>query len=348
MEIVYVGVDMGNRNSQVYGFTEHGEEVVETRIPTLELAGWESLFGGLSKRFEVHVAYEACPHYEWLHEVLSKYSRKVVMVNPAAFGVISKSQKKTDKYDARKLAQGLRRGDLPDVYVPPPQSRADRRLVSFVHWHSRQVANKKTRLRSALLSYRLDCPCHDISSAKARAWFEREALPRMDEQGQMIVKMLLDELTLLEEQRGKLDAEVNKRLPHYGRDAEVLRSVPGFGPLTVLALISMIVEIGRFEDGTKLSAYFGTCGRVHQSGDTLRLGPLTKRGNKTVRWLLSQALCQLHRVDGRARQRYLKKKRSKRTGVARGAQVNWLVKIVFQLLKKKETYRMPVRAKKAA
>jgi transposase len=270
------------------------------------------------------------------------------MVNPAEFGVISKSQKKTDKYDARKLAAGLRRGDLPDVFVPPPQSRADRRLVSFVHWHSRQVGNKKTRLRSALLSYRLDCPCHDISSAKARAWFEREALPRMDEQGQLIVKMLLDELALLEEQRAKLDAEVIKRLPHYGRDAEVLRSVPGFGPLTVLALVSMIVDIGRFEGGKELSAYFGACGRVHQSGHTLRLGALTKRGNKTVRWLMSQALCQLHRVDPRARKRYLKMKKKKRTGVARGAQVNWLVQIVFQLLKKKEAYRMPVRAQKAA
>lgn len=64
--------------------------------------------------------------------------------------------------------------------------------------------------------------------------------------------------------------------------------------------------------------------------------------------LTSQALCQLHRVDPRARKRYLKKKKCKRTGVARGAQVNWLMKIVFQLLKKKETYRMPVRGKKAA
>jgi transposase len=348
MEIVYVGVDVGNTNSEVYGFTEQGEEVVEVGVNTLDLNSWVSLFGELSQQYEVRVAYECCPHYEWLHEVLAYYCRKVVMVNPAAFGVISSSQKKTDKYDARKLAHGVRRGDLPDVFVPPAQARADRRLVSFIHWHSRRVSGYKTRLRSALLSYRLACPCHDISSGKARAWFESEALPRMDEQGRTIVRMLLDDLALLEQQRAQLDAEVVKRLAHYGRDAEVLRSVPGFGPLTVLALISMIVDIGRFEDGTKLSAYFGTCGRVHQSGKTLRLGPITKRGNKTVRWLLSQALCQLHRADPRARKRYLKMKKKKRTGVARGAQVNWLVRIVYQLLKKKEAYRMPVRAKKAA
>jgi len=348
MEILYVGVDMGKKNSQVYGFTEHGEVVVETRLQTLELEGWESLFGELSRRYEVHVAYEACPHYEWLHEVLSRYCGRVVMVNPADFAVISKSQKKTDKYDAQKLAEGVRRGDLPEVYVPPAQSRADRRLVSFVHCHSRQMSSKKTRLRSVLLSYRLECPCSDISSAKARRWFEREAVPRMDEQGQMMVRMLLDELALMEKHRTELDTQVEKRLPHYGRDAAVLRSVPGFGALTVLALISAIVDIGRFEKAKELCAYFGACGRVYQSGNTLRLGPITKRGNKTVRWLLSQALCQLHRMDARARKRYQKKKKTKRTGIARGAQVNWLVRIVFQLLKKKESYRMPQRAKKVA
>ena len=170
----------------------------------------------------------------------------------------------------------------------------------------------------------------------------------MDDQGRMIVRMLLDDLALLEEQRKELDTEVVKRLSHYGRDAEVLRSVPGFGPLTVLSLLCSIVDIRRFKDERKLSAYFGTCGRVHQSGDTLRLGPITKRGNKTVRWLLSQSLCGLHYADPRARRRYQKLKKKKRTGIARGAQVNWLVRIVYWLLTKQELYRMPGRAQKVA
>jgi transposase len=271
--------------------------------------------------------------------LFERYCSQVVLVNPAEFGVISKSQKKTDRRDAQKLAEGVRRGDLPEVFAPPKQSRADRRLVSFVHWLSRRQGSAKTRLRGLLLTYRLRCPVKDISSAKARKWFEEVGKKRMDEQGWCVAQMLLAELALIEQQRAELDKEVEKRLDHYGRAAEVLHSVPGFGPLTVLALVSMIVDIHRFESAKQLSAYFGACGKVYQSGKTLRLGSVTKRGNKTVRWLLSQALCGLHRADPRARKRYLRLKRRKHTGVARSAQVNWLVGLVYYLLKTERQYR---------
>ena len=347
MDILYVGLDVGKKFCQVYAFSEQGE-VMEARVATQCLGSWEALLSDWARRFELHAAYEAGPHYEWMHEFLERFCRQVVMVNPAAFAVISQSQKKTDKNDARKLAEGVRRGELPAVFVPPARVRADRRLVSFIHWRSRRAASAKTRLRSVLLSYRLDYPRREIASAKARVWFEREAKPRMDEQGWGLVNMLLDELALLERQRQALDAELPKRLGRYGRAADVLDSVPGFGPLSVLAILSAIVEIGRLGSAKDLCGYFGTCGRVYQSGQTLRLGALTKRGNKTVRWLLSQALSGLHRGDARARQRYRRLKRRKRTGIARGAQVNWLVRIVFYMLSREQAYRMPERLKQAA
>lgn len=348
MSILYVGVDVGNMNSQVFGFTEDGEVVIERRLQTLCENSWVRLFETLSKGYEVCVAYEVGPHYEWMHGLFERFCSEVVLVNPADFGVISKSQKKTDRHDAQKLAEGLRRGDLPEVYAPPAQPRADRRLVSFVHWHSRREGSAKTRLRGLLLTYRLRCPHSDIGSPKARRWFEEVAQGQMDEQGWCVAQMLLDELALIEKQRAQLDKEVTKRLGHYGRQAEVLQSVPGFGPLTVLALASMIVDIRRFGSAKELSAYFGACGKVYQSGKTLRLGPVTKRGNKTVRWLLSQALCSLHRVDARARKRYLRLKRRKHNGVARSAQVNWLVRLVYYLLLTETTYRRPDRKSKAA
>jgi transposase len=339
MSILYVGVDVGNMNSQVFAFTEDGEVVVDRRLRTLCENSWVRLLEKLSASYEVWVAYEVGPHYEWMQELFERYCSQVVLVNPADFGVISKSQKKTDRHDAQKLAEGVRRGDLPEVFAPPKQSRADRRLVSFVHWHSRREGSAKTRLRGLLMTYRLRCPHSDISSPGARRWFKEEATGQMDEQGRCVAQMLLDELSLLKKQRAQLDKEVEGRLGHYGRAAEVLHSVPGFGPLTVLALVSMIVDIGRFGSAKELSAYFGACGKVYQSGKTLRLGAVTKRGNKTVRWLLSQALCSLHRADARARKRYLRLKRRKHNGVARSAQVNWLVGLVYYLLKTESVYR---------
>lgn len=67
------------------------------------------------KEREVHAAFEACTHYDWLYDLLCEYCREVVMVNPADIALIVRSQRKTDKLDAQKLAEGARRGDLPAV-----------------------------------------------------------------------------------------------------------------------------------------------------------------------------------------------------------------------------------------
>ena len=114
--------------------------------------------------------------------------------------------------------------------------------------------------------------------------------------------------------------------------------------LTILAVLSSIAGVARFSRPEQLSSYWGVCSSVYQSGATLRLGSLTRRGNVHVRWLLSQALQHLHRKDARARKRYLKLKRKKPRGVARAAQVRWLTQIIWHLLKKDEPYRIKAAA----
>lgn len=151
--------------------------------------------------------------------------------------------------------------------------------------------------------------------------------------------MLLQQVELLQQQRKELDGQVRARAGSYAQ-APVLASVPGVGPLGILAILSAVAGISRFKRPQQLASYFGVCGAVHQSGQRLWLGSLTRRGNKHVRWLLSQALQHLHRKDSKARQRYLKLKRKKPRGVARAAQVRWLTQIVWQLLTKNELYRL--------
>jgi transposase len=340
MGILHVGIDWGNRNSELFGLTEDGE-VLGARIASLDEGAWRETLEGWSQRFEIHAAFEAGPQYEWLHDLLGEYCVQVTMVDPMQFAMITRSMKKTDRTDAQRLAEGVRRGDLPKVEVPEKRMRRDRRLVRFVHWHSRRMGSVKGRLRSLLVTYRLESPWKDVLGKSGRRWLEDVAKPRMDDQGRLIVDMLVEQAGILAAQRAKLDAEVVERLKGYdAEEVRILDSVPGFGPLTILALLCMIAGIQRFPRAKELASYFGVCGRVYQSGQTLRLGAMTKRGNATVRWLLSQALTGLHRCDPRARKRYLRLRRKKPVGVARGAQVRWLVSIVWHLLTKREAYRI--------
>lgn len=338
MKHLNVGIDWGTKFSHVFAFDEEGVVVFDGRIPTLDESIWRERLGTFKQEgYSVRAAFEVGAHYDWLYDLLTEFCVEVFVIDPAQFSIISKSQRKTDKIDAKKIAEGIRRGDLPLVHVPDKQTRADRRLVAFVHWSSQQLSSVKGKIRSLLLAHRLECPYGDVAGGGARKWLRERAL-QMDLQTRLFLGQLLDQAELLLKQRKELDQRVKERAQQYDQ-ALILDSIPGVGSLGILALLSSIAGIGRFSRPEQLSSYFGVCGSVYQSGQTLRLGSLTRRGNVHVRWLLSQTLQHLHKKDTRARKRYTKLKRKKPRGVARAAQVRWLTQIIWHLLSKNQPYR---------
>ena len=152
---VYLGIDWGKKFSHVFAFDADGVVLVSDRIATLDEAAWRKMLCGF-RSSRLHAAFEIGAQYGWLYDLLQEYCCEVAVIDPAQFALICKSQRKTDKIDAQKLAEGLRRGDLPLVHVPDKQTRSDRRLVSFTHWHSQQNSSVKGKIRSMLLAYRLE------------------------------------------------------------------------------------------------------------------------------------------------------------------------------------------------
>ena len=334
-----MGIDVGSSFCVIYAFSDVGEVVVDgKKLETFDEQAWHDLLKPLAEEFEVRACFEVGPHYEWLYDLLMEYCREVEVINTSDFAVIARSQRKTDKIDAHKLAEGLYRGDLPSVYVPDKPAREDRRLVSFAHKLSQDIGKLKGQIRGLLVPYRLRCPYCDVLGRSGRDWLERKAMKALDDQARVFLTMLLERADVLMEQRFKVDRMVQERAERYD-EARYLRSIPGFGPLTTLAVMSSVVEVSRFNKPGRLSSYFGVCGSVRQSGKVSWRGPMTKRGNAHVRWLLSQSLLHLHRKDPKAYQRFRRLKRGKPTGVARGAQMRWLTEIIWRLLQKREYYR---------
>lgn len=348
MKKLIMGIDVGHTFCTIFALSDVGEIVLDSiRVETFEEARWRELMSDLAKAYEIRACFEVGPHYEWLYDLLMEYCLDVEVINPADFAVICRSQRKTDKIDAQKLAEGLRRGDLPSVYVPDKAVRQDRRLVSFVHKHSQDMSKIKGRIRALLTPFRLKCPYKDILGKKSREWLANEVLGQLRGQEKLLLKMLLDQADLLVNQRAELDQLVRERVAGY-EDAQYVSTIPGFGPLTTLAVISAIDDVSRFDEPGRLAGYFGVCGSVYQSGQASFMGSMTKRGNVHVRWLLSQTLSHLHRKDPKARRRYQRLRRGKPTGVARGAQMRWLTEIIWWLLKKREAYRIKTQKPKAA
>lgn len=338
MEQVYLGIDVGNTFSEIVFLNEEAVPLYADRIATLEMPAWRELLD-LLEGCEIHAAFEIGTHYGWLYDLLKEYCTRVDVVNAEAFAVISKSQKKTDKIDALKLAEGAWRGDLPTVTVPEKPVRQDRRLVAHIHHHSKSISRVKILIRNMLYTARIVCPYKDVMGVKAQKWLKQTALPMLDEQERLLLGQLLEQLELLIKQGKKLVALAPERVKRYA-DAEIAQSVPGFGSLVTLAFLCAVAGIRRFDTPDQLAQYFGLCGKVDQSGHWLRLGGITRRGNKHVRWLLGQAVTHLIRKDPKARKRYMKLRRKKPAKVARVAVMRWLVTVLWRMLNNQEKYRL--------
>jgi len=337
MEYAYVGIDVGKSFSVLCILDDEANLVCTERIPTLQMNAWRDTIK-LCEGRPVKAAFEIGPHYEWLYDLLSEFCEEVQVVNALDFSILSKSQRKTDKIDAQKLAEGLWRGDLPLVYVPDKRMRKDRRLVAQIHLLSREIARLKTRIRETLYVARIECPYSNILGSAAQAWLQ-EILPTLDDQERLFTEMQLDRLNLYKDHYNQLTALATQRLKSYP-DIDIARSIPGFGHLVSLAMLSAIGNVIRFETPDELTNYFGLCGSIMQSGKSLYQGRITKRGNKHARWLLGQAVTHLIRRDSKARKRYMKLKKKKRSKVARVAVMRWIVAIFWRMLQKKELYRL--------
>jgi transposase len=89
----------------------------------------------------------------------------------------------------------------------------------------------------------------------------------------------------------KSQKTIEQELTHYNKTVQqLLRSIPGVGPVTAASFVSEVVDINRFKRSKHLVAYTGIDPRTHESGETIKgKGYITKRGNKILRTILYNA-----------------------------------------------------------
>lgn len=197
---------------------------------------------------------------------------------------------KTDRRDARKLAEMLRANLLTFVVPPTPEQeavrdlcrarddvRSDRmaarhRLGKFLLRHGRTFEGKSWTL------------CH-------RAWLEKQKFERSAEQ--MTFDVYMGILSAADQRIADLDRKVTAiaETPEYKDAVGVLRCFRGIETVTAMVFLSELGDIARFENAPALMGFLGVTPSEHSSGGPAgrRLGAITKSGNGYVRRLLIEA-----------------------------------------------------------
>ena len=221
---------------------------------------------------------------------------------------------KTDRLDARRLAELGRLDLVPEIWLADPQTRAARELARFRLHLVRQRTMLKNRIHQTLITHGVTRSESDLFGAAGRARLERLRLP---EPWQEHVRVSLTLIDHLDEEISGLERnlrQVGGEHPYL----PLLMSVPGIGWVLGFTIASEIGTIERFPTARKLVGYTGLCPRVDQSGESDRRGPLAKNGPKWLRWALVEAAQNASRHPA-YRERYQRTK--KRLGKQRGPKV---------------------------
>jgi transposase len=268
--------------------------------------------------------------------ILRPHVGRVVVVNTKRLRQISQAKAKTDRLDARRLAELLAAGFLAEVWCPDERTRALRRWVARRAQLVRQRSRAKNEIAAALARNLLDRPdVYDLSGKKGRRFLERLPLPA-DERN--TVAGCLRQIDFLDQEI----AEVDRALAEAAVDSEQIRrlmSVPGVNLHTAATFMACVGDISRFKDPRKLVSYLGLDPKVRQSGEErTRYGHISKEGASEARHMLCEAAWIVIRYPSPLRAFGERIRARRGAGIATVAVARKLVVLFWHLLTKEEDY----------
>jgi len=224
-------------------------------------------------------------------------------------------------------------GEVPSVHVPTADVRAWRELITF----RRKLIEKRTRakngVRGLLRSLGIQAPRKPgLWTQRGLAWLGQLTFDNL--MHALKRDLLAEEIVSLSEQLRRVEKEL-ERYSANSMAVRILRSIPGVGPRTAEAVAAFIDDPHRFANSKRVGAYFGLVPAQDQSGNTNRLGRITREGSATVRQLLTEAVWQATRRS-RTVGAYLERVQrgeADRRKIAIVATAHYLVRVMWSMLK---------------
>lgn len=288
---IYIGLDVHKKSWSVSIFTRHGEYQTFSQPPQAE-----NLIRYLSHHFPgalYHSVYEAGYCGFWIHDQLREKGVQCMVANPADIPTRDKERRtKRDRIDCRKLARGLRSGEIEGIYVPSRWKLEDRSLIRTRLSMGRKQARCKNQIKSMLLFYGVAIPEQREMGHWSRRfirWIEGVRMERVS--GDMALKIHLEELCHLRQIIAKLNRAVLAlaRKQEYRPWVSLLGTIPGISTLTAVILLTELCEITRFRSIDELCSYVGLIPDTQGSGEKEHVGGVTQRRHSQLRWLLIEA-----------------------------------------------------------
>jgi len=328
-----IGCDFHPRFQQIAHLDQETGEYGEQRL--LHTAEAERFYRSLAGQ-GVRVGVEATGNYGWFRRLLRELGHEVLLGDATAIRASYPRKQKTDKRDARHILTLLVENRFPAVWQPPEENEELRQLLL----HRCRLVEMRTRVKN-----QLDSLAKNEGWLSRRVWCARrrdeiEALPLRGWRAQRRTDLLsvLGDLNL---RIAPLDAAVDKAAEE-NREAQLLMTHPGVGPIVALAYVLAIGDWRRFPRGKQVGSYLGLIPTEESTGGKQRLGKISKQGNPLVRWLLVEAAAIAQRYDASWHRQYVRLSMTKHHGVAKVAMAHKLAVRLYWMLRSGQSYEQVV------
>ncbi len=243
----YIGMDVHMATTVIAVLNSVGKIVAEAIIETKASAIIDFL---KSQRGALYVTFEEGTQASWLYDLIRPHVTEVVVCDPRQ---IAGQDNKSDKIDAKRLAELLRTHGLKPIYHGERSMRALKELArsygSIIHDSTRV----KNRLKSLFRGRGIACRGTGVYGEKERdEWLKRLDNGALRLRIQRLWKEL-DLLTELHQEAGKDLMVESRRHP----ESKLLQSIPGIGPLRAAVILAFVITPYRFRTRKQFWNYCG-------------------------------------------------------------------------------------------
>jgi transposase len=277
----YIGVDLHQAFFQACAVTISGDRVWEGRFPRTP-AGIAALLARCDHR--TAVAVEASTPTWHFADAIQAGVGALRIVDPVKTRLKAGYAAKTDRLDARRLADALRRDSVVGIDHPPVAIRELREWCRYRHAVVQVRTALINRLRAVLLRQGV-VDRRRLARTVSDAWLETLTLPPRAAASVAGLRRLLATV------RAEVAAGDHEVLALAATDpvAISLQRIPGIGPVLALLIRAEVGDIRRFPTASHLASYAGLVPRVDASAGRVRYGRMTRRGSPWLRWALVEA-----------------------------------------------------------
>ena len=327
-KIIYVGIDVHRKSYSISCLCE-GVIIKSVKMT----ADYKQLIKYLNEHFPgsiIKSVYESGFCGFSLHRKLVESGIDNMVMHAASLARRTNDKVKTDKKDSRKLAEQLAAGMLKPIYIPSEEQELSRQYPRTRSQLIKSRSRVMNQIRMKLLQFGMMPIEHQNSLSRK---FVKEIMPSLPLELRGSIEILLQFWEHLQLQIIKVDKlikEQNDKNPLV----QFFKEIAGIGFVTASTLASELGDMSQFKNERTLFSYTGLTPSEYTTGDTRKLGHITKQGNPRLRGILVETAWRTIRKDPLLMEKFTKianragKKRAivaiarKLVGIARSIVIN--------------------------